>query len=314
MTAAGLSLAHFSDLHLDHRGLALGPGGLRPKRLLSRLSWQRNRRHHHHRAILELLAADVAAHAPDQIAITGDLTNLSTPAELDQAAAWLRTLGDPGRVTIVPGNHDVLTGDAGRRGRALWRDWMCGDDGPAGPGQAAFPFVRRRGAAALIGLCSAVPSWPLLATGRLGPAQCAALAEILDRLGRAGCIRILLIHHPVAEGAASRRKALLDDAALRAVLARHGAELILHGHAHRARLDAVAGPAGPIPALSPPSASAAPSRKGEAARWHLIRLLPEPGGWRAEVTARSLNAAADGFETAGTYALALPAARLSSAA
>jgi hypothetical protein len=38
-----------------------------------------------------------------------------------------------------------------------------------------FPFVRRRGPLALIGVSSAVPTPPLMATGRLGRAQLDAL-------------------------------------------------------------------------------------------------------------------------------------------
>ena len=54
---------------------------------------------------------------------------------------------------------------------------MRGDDGAGG-----FPFVRRRGPLALIGLSTAVPTAPFMATGRLGDAQLARLGEMLDAL------------------------------------------------------------------------------------------------------------------------------------
>ena len=47
---------------------------------------------------------------------------------------------------------------------------------------AGFPFVRRRGPLALIGLSTAVPTPPFMATGRLGEAQLARLGETLVAL------------------------------------------------------------------------------------------------------------------------------------
>ena len=58
-----------------------------------------------------------------------------------------------------------------------WGDYMRGDDG-----DAAFPFLRRRGPLALIGLSSAVPTAPFMATGRLGAEQLARSRELLDQL------------------------------------------------------------------------------------------------------------------------------------
>jgi len=48
-----------------------------------------------------------------------------------------------------------------------------------------FPYLRRRGAIALIGLCSGLPTGPLMATGRLGAAQLhrAELFEIARQRG-----------------------------------------------------------------------------------------------------------------------------------
>ena len=73
-------LAHLSDPHLP------SPAGMGPlrewasKRTLSRLSWRR-KHYEHDPAVLAALTADIAAHSPDHIALTGDLTNFSTPVE-----------------------------------------------------------------------------------------------------------------------------------------------------------------------------------------------------------------------------------------
>ena len=72
----------------------------------------------------------------------------------------------------MPGNHDVYIRGAARFPQLHWGDYMRGDDGA----ETAFPFLRRRGPLALIGLSSAVPTAPFMATGRLGGEQLARLA------------------------------------------------------------------------------------------------------------------------------------------
>src|SRR5690606_5112478 len=152
-------------------------------------------------------------------------------------------------------------------GLGRWAPWTSAD--------GAWPYVHVRDELALIGVNSALPTAPLLARGRIGTAQLARLEEALREQGRAGRVRVVLLHHPVADGAVPWRRALADRAQLRAVLERAGAELVLHGHAHRARLDALAGPPGRrgmIPCLCVPSSSAIPNARDEAARWHLLRF------------------------------------------
>src|SRR5262249_51636786 len=52
---------------------------------------------------------------PDHLLITGDLTTTALPAEFRQARDLLAPLlGDPARVTILPGNHDRATDRAYR--------------------------------------------------------------------------------------------------------------------------------------------------------------------------------------------------------
>ena len=126
--------------------------------------------------------ADLGAQGSSHIAVTGDLVNISLPAEFGAALAWLRSLGDPAGVTVVPGNHDAYVKLPHEKGIGLWRDYMAADPGkgierPANG--SGFPFVRLRGPCALIGLSTAVPTLPFLATGRLDREQLAALPPIL---------------------------------------------------------------------------------------------------------------------------------------
>jgi hypothetical protein len=172
----------------------------------------------------------------------------------------------------------------------------------------SWPYVHRRGGLSFIGLNSALPTAPLRASGRLGVAQLQRLEVLLREEAAAGRRRVLLLHHPVADGAVSWRKALVDRAALRAVLQHAGAELILHGHARDARLDAVAGPAGPIPVLCVPSSSAVPNPQDEGARWHRLRLPAAGDPGRVEVLVRRWSVSAQAFVDAACYELCLPPA------
>ena len=126
-----------------------------------------------------MLVSDMQAQSPDQIAVTGDLVNLALEAEFAPSRVWLQSVGTPDRVTVIPGNHDAYVRATQHRFAEAWRDYLAGD---AAGGGEPFPFVRRRGPLALIGLSSAVPTAPFMATGRLGAAQIARLAAALDRV------------------------------------------------------------------------------------------------------------------------------------
>jgi len=275
-------LAHLSDPHLAPPAGALRGGDMFSKRLLSRFAWRR-KRHRHSPGVLAAIAADVAAAAPDHVAVTGDLTNFATPEEFAAAAGWLESLGPPADVTVSPGNHDALTARRAPERFAPWSPWL--GDAPDGD----FPHVRVRGPIAVINACSAVPTALHLAQGALGADQIARLAEVLAATRSQGLFRVLLLHHPVAAGTVSGRKALVDAEALRAVLREHGAELVLHGHAHEALLNRVAGPAGPVPVMGVPSASTPAGGHDPAARWNLIHITRARSGFQVRVEARGVT-------------------------
>ena len=300
-----MRFAHFSDPHLP-----LPPGLPRPlrllagKRLLAYLSWVRNRRFRHDPFVLRALTEDVAAHAPDHWLITGDLVNLALPSEFEAARGWLEGLGPADAITVIPGNHDALAPLPAAAGLEQWRPWLTGD--AAGNTAAGLPFVRVRGPVAFVCLSSAEPTPPFLATGRLGEAQVARLAETLAHLGARGLFRVVAVHHPAEDGTVSGRKALRDAKALREAIAGNGAELVLHGHAHHAHLGHVPGPHGPVPVSGVPSASAGRSRQDRHARWHLHTVERSGDGWMLHTTVRGLGP--DGrFATEGHWHTRLPA-------
>jgi 3',5'-cyclic AMP phosphodiesterase CpdA len=245
----------------------------------------------------EALLADLAAHGPDHVAVTGDLTNLALPGEFAAARDWLARLGPSARVTAIPGNHDATVPVPWDDGVGLWRPWMAGD--AAGGSAARFPFLRRRGPVALVGLSSAVPTPPGSAGGWLGAEQLARVPPLLEAAGREGLFRVVLIHHPPLRGRGGWRRALRDRDALRGVLARFGAELVLHGHHHAALKAELEGPTGPIPVLGAPLALRA-SR--EPAGWHLHRIARDgAAGWRLDTVVRAWDPAAGVFRTAQVW-------------
>jgi 3',5'-cyclic AMP phosphodiesterase CpdA len=158
-------------------------------------------------------------------------------------------------VTLVPGNHDAYGGDIAHDVVDAWGAYLNSDPGPASHGM--FPSARVRGPVALVGLSSAVPTPVHLATGRAGAAQLAALPDLLSDFAARKLCRVVLVHHPPTRAHVSWRRRLEDGPALCAILARAGAELVLHGHTHCAARDAIASARGPIPVRGVPATSSA---------------------------------------------------------
>ncbi len=304
-----ITLAHLSDLHATDVRLA-SPRDILGKRALGWLSWHQRRRREHQASVLAALIDDLHRCAPDHVGITGDLTHLGLPSEIAAAVGWLQRIGPAEFVSIVPGNHDAYAGAEGAERWFPWRRYMGEPVAPAShadpdEGEEAdsrgFPWVRRLGARiALVGVSSARPTAPLLATGRIGAAQRSRVEALLRQLGAEGRVRILLMHHPPVAAGQSRRRQLDDAAEMRAVLADAGAELVLHGHTHESHEASVPGPRGAIPVLGVPSSSSIGHRPARRARYHLYRIVAEHdarGAPRCQLSwqVRGFDAATGGF-------------------
>lgn len=271
-------LVHLSDPHLAPLPLP-HPRELLSKRGLGYLNWLRKRRSIHSPEMLRALVADLKHQGSDHIAVTGDVVNLSLSREFTAAQAWLEGLGDPRDVTLVPGNHDFYVKSAAGFADRHWGHFMRGDLGET------FPFVRRRGPLALIGLSTSLPTPPLAATGHLHGNQIARLGELLAELKRDQTFRVILIHHPPVEGAHYFRR-LANADALREVLREHGAELVLHGHHHEASLEWLPGPHLRVPVVGVPAASGAANRREEPAGYNLYEIEGAWGAWRCTMVSR----------------------------
>jgi 3',5'-cyclic AMP phosphodiesterase CpdA len=261
------------------------------KRLYGYLRWKLHRGAEHLDSILSALQLDINQTIPDHIAITGDLTHLSLPAEFQKAENWLRSIGSPSQVTVIPGNHDAYVKTDWDQTFACWTRYMLSDnnqlhDATATSLDSVFPALRVRGPIALISLCSAHPSAPYLAVGCIGSTQLQSLEAILSRTAEQRLFRVLLIHHPPAQGTVSWRKRLIDASALRTLLARHGAELILHGHAHRTAQSYLKTPSGSAPVMGAPSVSALGRTQERRARYYIYRIAKLPRGWDVKLSVR----------------------------
>lgn len=287
MEAVVFVLAHLTDPHLGPLPRAR-LAQLAGKRALGVLNWRRGRRARFVAGTIEALVADLKAQAPDHIAVTGDLVNVGLPAEYHTALAFLGTLGPGEDVTVVPGNHDAYVRSTAHHALLNWGEYMRGDAASGDVTQeTAFPFVRRRGDISLIGVSTAVPTNPFMATGRVGAGQLSRLADVLDALGREDLFRVVLIHHPPC-GPRPSHKRLVDAEAVRACLSRHGAELVLCGHDHRPMVERIAGPNGLIPVVEAPSAAAGPDDRRWPGAYHLYRIERAgegPNGWRCTMEA-----------------------------
>jgi 3',5'-cyclic AMP phosphodiesterase CpdA len=275
------TLAHLSDVHLPPLPKP-AIGELLGKRMLGYLNWRRNRHRIHQAHLLDALVADIKAQAPDHIALTGDIVNLAHAAEFAPARRWIEGVGTPRLISLVPGNHDAYTRNAVPRFEQTFGDYMRSDTGAAG-----FPYLQRRGPLALIGLSTAVPTAPFMATGTLGAAQLEALDRMLGEVSGAALFRVLLIHHPLRSK--HKHKRLTDSDALQDVLKRHGVELILHGHDHIHSTMWFEGPTSRIPAIGVPSASSIAHRQRPAAAYNLFAIARAGDAWTCEQTVRGFG-------------------------
>jgi 3',5'-cyclic AMP phosphodiesterase CpdA len=278
------TLAHLSDPHLAPLPEPSWQD-LIGKRITGYINWRRKRQFVHDPAVLEALVDDLKRQAPDHIAATGDLVNIALADEFPRARDWLQHLGSTRDVSLVPGNHDMYVSEAGLYASRQWGAYMADDAGAGG-----FPYVRRRGKVALIGVSSGVPTAPFLATGWVGTKQLAELAAVLNTLKDEDAFRVVMIHHPPVTKA-PRHKRLLDADIFRRVIAMHGADLVLHGHDHRHMVNWLRGPNGTrVPAVGVPSASARPGADKDAAAYNLYAIGGERGAWRVEMISRGVTA------------------------
>jgi 3',5'-cyclic AMP phosphodiesterase CpdA len=220
----------------------------------------------------------------------------------------LKKLGTPSQVTVIPGNHDAYVGSDWDRNLTHWIDYIASDnfdntDDRMISARILFPSLRVRGPIALIGVSTAQPCSTFLAVGRIGKNQLQRLKKILIDADQMNLFRVVLIHHPPVPGVVGWRKRLTDADAFRAIIQDHGADLILHGHAHLHSQGRVNTRDRQVPVIGISSASASDDHSKRQARYHLYRLSQTAGVWEMHVCVRSYSKKNKRFDTETEYRL-----------
>ncbi len=228
-----MRIAHLSDLHL------LSLDGARAldfagKRLLGGINLALNRGRHYSARVFEAMVDDVNAQGVDHVACTGDLTNLALESEFRFAREHFdRFRIGPAAVTCIPGNHDGYVPAVRGVFETTFAPYCAPDEGWGWNGAGHWPVVRMRGDVAIIAVSTSRPTHLLAAYGEVGAEQLARLDRVLGDPRLDGYFRLVLVHHPpVGRGARSMLRGFRDRAAFVELVARHGAELVLHGHEH----------------------------------------------------------------------------------
>ena len=304
------TLAHLSDLHVTPVRVRR-PIDFLNKRFLGALSWSLRRRKEYRPEVLAALVDDLHTQGPDHVVITGDLTNIALEDEFSASLPWLQKLGGPQHVSLIPGNHDTYTRGSESSPWAYWGDYMRSHipmDALSDPvllpsdlPPTEFPTLRLCGPIALVGISTARATAPFYASGTIGQMQLDRLEQTLSALANTSLSRVVLIHHPPQPIAISARRRLTDAATFRAVLAKTGAELILHGHVHRTVTASIPGPWGPIPVVGVPASAAIGRRPQRRSRYHLYRIEPHGEGgeqrrFQITLTARAYNPKTSSFQ------------------
>ncbi len=275
-----MQIAHISDLHFSDPG-RVAARRLLNKRITGYANLKLRRGSAHQRWIAEAVLDELRGRAPDHVVLTGDLGNLALENELGGARRFVQArLGlPPDEISIVPGNHDAYTRGSfrSRRFQAAFREHISSDlpQAPVESGIEGFPFVRLRGPVAVIGLSTARPRPPLVASGSLGGAQLDALERLLGHRELRERMPVILQHHPWPSPwrrGKTLLEGLVDGAAERAVLGRLSRGLVLHGHLHRRVRRTVVTERGSLEVIGATSMSLSDPNESRMAAFHLYEL------------------------------------------
>ena len=272
------------------------------KRLTGYINWNKRGRLHD-MAVLAKLVDDMKAQKPDHIAMTGDILNIGLTAEFPFAKEWLSSLGSEHDVSFVPGNHDAYTRSSARHISATFSPWVSDAAASGHKTEVEFPYLRRRGDIALIGLSSAIPTPPIQASGALGHEQRDAFEALLAEMGGEGLARVVMIHHPPHRVGASTGRGLRDARKFEEIIARRGADLVIHGHNHRTSVALLEGRDGPVPVVGVASGAAIPGTAGHRAAYHLYKSGRDGGRWSRSAIKRGFDVGTGTFSDIGAIAL-----------
>jgi 3',5'-cyclic AMP phosphodiesterase CpdA len=274
-------IAHLSDLHLlDLEGAV--PYRLFNKRITGYLNIRFHRKSVHKPFAVEAAARAIGRLDVDQVVITGDVSNLALENEFERVRSFLseHLRLPPERVSLVPGNHDTYTGGShrSRRFARAFAEHLRSDLPELTPPGEVFPYVQLRGPAAIIGISTALPRPPLVASGAIGEVQLRALEAILAHPEVRDRTPVILQHHPIHNPPSRAKRALegLQDAEDEArVLGKLRRGLVLHGHLHRRVHRRLATERGHLEAIGATSASLLHDSDERMAGFNVYEIRPD---------------------------------------
>ncbi len=233
-----MRLAHLSDVHL----LSLDGARLRDfanKRLTGGINILFNRSKHYATHVFDALVDDINDSDVDHVLCSGDITNLAFESEFRFARGKFDRLAlGPENVTCIPGNHDNYIAEAEGLFERIFGEYCASD-----AGWERYPIVRVRGDALIVGLSTSHPSGWFMGHGTAGAEQIAKVEAALTDPRHRALFRVVMLHHPPAgKWAESRRRGLRDHLQFAEMIARAGAELVIHGHEHLDVREKLVGP------------------------------------------------------------------------
>ncbi len=242
------TIAHISDPHLSRRY------------------------YREHIKSLKILLRNILEAGCDHVVISGDIVSTADPDDYFLAREIFSSLGllDSARLTVVPGNHDILGGPHRATDVLSFPRYIRSVDYEKNLGlftrafeetidgvvplihEKLFPFVKRAGPFAIIGLNS-IPPWSLLenplgTNGRIDEAQYEALKSRQSESAWEGSIPVIAVHHhfnDLDDGSAgdglwkkieSRTMRMRKRRKLLRLFSSIGVKYVLHGHIHRNEL------------------------------------------------------------------------------
>ncbi len=264
-----MRIGHVSDFHIADR------------RRYPRNGFSARDCDRHSLKLLRGLLAALEEAGPDHVVVTGDLTLSGEASEFERAAEVLEPWSSSGKLTVVPGNHDVWTSEADAKARF---QRLLGPDGrgtkkPRRLYPLALPLSSE---VTLVALDSARHgAEPYQTPGELGSTQLHGAREMVRAAAKEGRAVLLALHHHlvlpperVPSDACVRRMPLADADQVVRLLAELPVAAVLHGHRHTAfRID-LPGANGPTPVLCAGSASRVadePVRRARACLYEVDR-------------------------------------------
>jgi 3',5'-cyclic AMP phosphodiesterase CpdA len=266
-------LGHISDLHLADRGRY-------PRNGFTAKDCER-----HSAKLAKGLLDALREVGVDHLVVTGDLTLSAEPREFERAAELLKPWAQAGKLTVVPGNHDVWTAESVETGRFLR---AVGADGLGMRRPApTYPHVVALGAEVVLVALDSV-RWgedPRATAGKLGAEQLRSARELCREHQKQGKATVLAFHHHVMlpperlpSDVHVARMPLADADQVIRLVAELPVAAVLHGHRHCAfRID-VPGVKGPVPILCAGSVSRVSDEPVRRARAYVYEL--DAGGVR----------------------------------